>query len=155
MGFLYFIGIFIHTYTKTQSAMAPKKMKAEFSVRTQQFQVNKLLNRKQFAVVINHPTWNDTVPKTKIIEKLTSLYKVPDQNQVSVFGLKTKFGGGKTVGFGFIYDDVASMKRIEPNYRLIRYGMSQLKRNTARKTLKEKRHHNAKLRGTAKGGKKK
>lgn len=31
-----------------------------------------------------------------------------------------QFGGGKSTGFGLIYDDVKAAKQFEPKYRLIR-----------------------------------
>jgi hypothetical protein len=33
---------------------------------------------------------------------------------------RPQFGGGKSTGFGLIYDDVKSAKQFEPKYRLIR-----------------------------------
>ena len=39
---------------------------------------------------------------------------------VFVFGLKTQFGGGKSTGFGLIYDSEAMAKAAEPKYRLCR-----------------------------------
>jgi len=126
------------------------KRKAEFTVRTQQFQTNKLLNRKQFVVVVDHANWNGTVPTKEVKKSLAKLYKVPDEMQVSVFGLKTNFGGGQTRGFGIIYDDVASMKRVEPNYRLQRIKLGR-KRAVARKSQKERKNRDKKVRGVAKG----
>ncbi len=136
--------------------MAYKKKAAEFTVRTVQFKSNPLLNRKQFVVVVHHKNWNGTVPKTKLVAELAKLYKVTDVQQVAVFGMKTKFGGGESRGFGLIYDDVASMKRYEPNYRLQRIGMGR-KRMVARKSQKERKNRAAKDRGAlkGKGGKKK
>ena len=128
----------------------PAKRKAEFGVRTLQFKTNKLLNRKQFMVVVDHPNWNGTVPNKKVEEQLAKLYKVADPLQVAVFGMKTQFGGGETRGFGLIYDDVASMKRLEPNYRLVRQGLGR-KRQVARKSLKERKNRAKKDRGAAKG----
>lgn len=130
--------------------MGFQKKKAEVSIRTSQFKVNKLLNRKQFIVEVNHPNWCGTVPAQLIRKKLATLYKVPDENQVSVFGFKTKFGGGKTTGFGLIYDDLAALKRIEPNYRKTRMGFGKT-RLPARKSVKERRNRNKKIRGKAKG----
>jgi small subunit ribosomal protein S24e len=130
--------------------MVFQKKKAEVSIRTSQFKVNKLLNRKQFIVEVNHPQWCGTVPTQIVRKKLATLYKVPDENQVSVFGFKTKFGGGKTTGFGLIYDDLASLKRYEPNYRKTRMGFGKA-RLPARKSVKERRNRNKKLRGKAKG----
>ena len=128
----------------------PVKRKAEFTVRTQQFKTNQLLNRKQFMVVVDHPNWNGTVPNAKVAEQLAKLYKVADQKQVVVFEMKTQFGGGQTRGFGLVYDDVASMKRYEPNYRLNRIGMG-LKRKVARKSQKERKNRCKKDRGASKG----
>eukprot|EP01084_Bolivina_argentea_P091818 165258_1 len=129
--------------------MAPVKRKAEFTIRTQQFKVNPLLQRKQFVIVVSHPNWNGTVPKKAIRAKLAQLYKVPDENQLSLFGFKAAFGGGKTTGFGMIYDDVAAAKRIEPNYRLVRLGMGR-KRGVARKSRKERKNRDKKVRGLKK-----
>ncbi len=126
------------------------KRKAEFTVRTQQFKTNKLLNRRQFVVVIDHKNWNGTVPIKEARKKLAALYKVPDENQVSIFSCKTKFGGGQTRAFGIIYDDVASMKRVEPNYRLLRNGLGR-KRAVARKSQKERKNRDKKTRGSKKG----
>ena len=128
----------------------PAKRKAEFTVRTLQFKTNKLMNRKQFVVVVDHANWNGTVPTQKVKEQLAKLYKVGDEKQVVVFSMKTQFGGGQTRGFGVIYDDVASMKRLEPNYRLQRIGLGR-KRMVSRKSLKERKNRAMKDRGAAKG----
>jgi len=59
------------------------------------------------------------VSKDEIREKLAGAYKSQKDNVV-VFGLRTKFGGGKSTGFGLIYDDVDSLKKFEPKYRQAR-----------------------------------
>ena len=33
---------------------------------------------------------------------------------------RPQFGGGKSTGFGLIYDDAKSAKQFEPKYRLLR-----------------------------------
>lgn len=38
--------------------------------------------------------------------------------------MKTHFGGGKSTGFALIYDSNEAMKKFEPHYRLVRYGMA-------------------------------
>lgn len=43
-----------------------------------------------------------------------------DPNTVFVFKFRTHFGGGKSTGFGLIYDSVDNAKKYEPKYRLIR-----------------------------------
>jgi len=57
--------------------------------------------------------------RDELSDKLAALYKT-EKKRVVVFGLKTKFGGGSTQGFGLIYDDEESQKKFEPKYRLIR-----------------------------------
>lgn len=47
------------------------------------------------------------------------MYKT-DKARVSVFGMKTKFGGGVSQGFGLVYDDEESQKKFEPRHRLVR-----------------------------------
>jgi small subunit ribosomal protein S24e len=130
--------------------MVAQKKKADFTVRTSNFRVNNLLNRKQFVVEVSHPGWCGTVATKLIRKKIASLYKVADENQVSLFGFKTAFGGGQTTGFGLIYDDLAALKRVEPNYRKTRMGFGK-KRLPARKSVKERRNRDKKLRGKKKG----
>ena len=60
-----------------------------------------------------------TVPKTEIREKLAKMYKTtPDV--IFVFGFRTQFGGGKSTGFGLVYDSLDFAKKFEPKYRLQR-----------------------------------
>ena len=60
-----------------------------------------------------------TVPKTEIREKLARMYKTtPDV--VFCFGFRTQFGGGKTIGFALVYDNLDYAKKLEPKYRLVR-----------------------------------
>ena len=54
-----------------------------------------------------------TVPKTEIQEKLAKMYKTtPDV--IFVFGFRTHFGGGKTTGFGMIYDPLTQTQTQKP-----------------------------------------
>lgn len=48
------------------------------------------------------------------------MYDVRDPNAIFVFNFRNHFGGGKSTGFGLIYDSVESAKKYEPKYRLIR-----------------------------------
>ena len=48
------------------------------------------------------------------------MYDVKDLNTIFVFGMKTQFGGGKSTGFGLIYDNLEAAKSFEPKYRLVR-----------------------------------
>ena len=63
--------------------------------------------------------------KAELKEKLSRMYEVKDPNAIFVFKFRTHFGGGKSTGFGLIYDSVENAKKYEPKYRLIRV-ISQL-----------------------------
>lgn len=58
--------------------------------------------------------------KAELKEKLSRMYDVKDANSIFVFKFRTHFGGGKSTGFGLIYDSIESAKKYEPKYRLIR-----------------------------------
>ncbi|KAJ8796506.1 hypothetical protein J1605_002103 [Eschrichtius robustus] len=89
-----------------------------------------------------------TVPKTEIREKLAKMYKTtPDV--IFVFRFRTHFGGGKTTGFGMIYNSLDYAKKNEPKHRLARRGLNE-KKKTSRKQQKEHKNRMKKVRGTAK-----
>ena len=60
------------------------------------------------------------LPQAELREKLAKMYDVSDNACVSLFGFRTQFGGGKSTGFGLIYDNVDAMKKFEPKHRVIR-----------------------------------
>ena len=43
-----------------------------------------------------------------------------DASTIFLFGFRTAFGGGKSTGFGLIYDTLEAAKKLEPKYRQIR-----------------------------------
>ncbi|KAF8394400.1 hypothetical protein HHK36_020608 [Tetracentron sinense] len=102
------------------------------------------------------------VSKAELKEKLARMYEVKDQNAIFVFKFRTHFGGGKSTGFGLVYDSVENAKKYEPKYRLIRNGLDT-KVEKSRKQMKERKNRTKKIRGVkktkagdaAKGGKKK
>lgn len=59
--------------------------------------------------------------KSDLREKLSAIYK-SSKDQVSVFGLRTRYGGGMSSGFALVYDSVEALKKFEPHYRLVRIG---------------------------------
>lgn len=69
-----------------------------------------------------HPN-RPNVSKDELRAKLAELYK-SDKDQVSVFGFRTQYGGGKSTGFALVYDSAEAMKKFEPHYRLVRYGQA-------------------------------
>lgn len=80
---------------------------------------NRLLSRRQFVVDVLHPG-RANVSKSEIREKLAQMYNVSDATTIIVFGFRTQFGGGKSTGFGLIYDNVKAAQKFEPKHRLIR-----------------------------------
>lgn len=91
------------------------------------------------------------VSKDELKEKLSKMYDVKDPNCTFVFGLKTQFGGGKSTGFGLVYDNVDVAKKFEPKYRLIRQGLEE-KKPSSLKQKKERKNRMKKVRGTRKAG---
>merc|ERR1711976_64742 len=128
-------------------ALRSKMSEGQATIRTRKFLTNRLLFRRQMVVDVLHPG-RATVAKTEIREKLARMYKTtPDV--VFCFGFRTQFGGGKTTGFGLIYDSLDYAKKFEPKYRLARHGLVEIKR-TARKQRKERKNRQKKVRGTKK-----
>ena len=60
------------------------------------------------------------VSKKDLQEKLCKMYKVQDNSCCLLFGFKVAFGGGRSTGFGMIYDSLVAAKKFEPKYRLTR-----------------------------------
>nr|XP_048314567.1 40S ribosomal protein S24-like [Myodes glareolus] len=90
--------------------------------------INCLLQRKQMVIDVLHPG-KATGPKTEIREKLAKMYKTtPDV--IFVFGFRTHFGGGKTTGFGMIYDSLDYAKKNESKHRLARHGLYEKKKTS-------------------------
>uniref|UniRef100_A0A8C3YKK3 40S ribosomal protein S24 n=1 Tax=Catagonus wagneri TaxID=51154 RepID=A0A8C3YKK3_9CETA len=116
------------------------------TIRTRKFMTNRLLQRKQMVIDVLHPG-KATVPETEIREKLAKMYKTtPDV--IFVFGFRTHFGGGKTTGFGMIYDSLDYAKKNEPNTGL--QDTAYMRRKRPRKQRKERKNRMKKVRGTAK-----
>ncbi|XP_071808902.1 small ribosomal subunit protein eS24-like [Asterias amurensis] len=117
------------------------------TVRTRKFMTNRLLQRKQMIVDILHPG-KATVPKTEVRDQLAKMYKTTS-DVIFCFGFRTQFGGGKTSGFGLVYDTLDFAKKYEPKHRLARHGLYERKR-PSRKQRKERKNRQKKVRGTAK-----
>eukprot|EP01004_Peranema_trichophorum_P010144 NODE_8904_length_635_cov_28.955078_g8279_i0.p1 GENE.NODE_8904_length_635_cov_28.955078_g8279_i0~~NODE_8904_length_635_cov_28.955078_g8279_i0.p1 ORF type:complete len:141 (+),score=25.98 NODE_8904_length_635_cov_28.955078_g8279_i0:171-593(+) len=127
--------------------MSETEKKTKISIRTRRFLTNRLLNRRQFVVEVEHPG-KGTVPRKDVQAKIGEMFKVKDaEKTVVVFNLKTHFGGGKSTGFGLIYDNASFCKRYEPKYRLLRMGLAK-KKEGSRKQRKEKKNKMKKYRGT-------
>jgi len=69
-----------------------------------------------------HPN-RPNVSKDELRQKLSELYKA-EKDSVSVFGFRTQYGGGKSTGFALVYDSAEALKKFEPHYRKVRYGLA-------------------------------
>jgi len=106
-------------------------------------------------VDVLHPN-RANVSKDELRTKLGELYSAT-KDQVSVFGLRTQFGGGKSTGFALVYDSHEALKKFEPHYRLVRYDLAKKIEKPSRQQRKQRKNRGKELRGTAKvkGAKKK
>ncbi|EMF10402.1 Ribosomal_S24e-domain-containing protein [Sphaerulina musiva SO2202] len=121
---------------------------SQVTLRTRKFIRNPLLGRKQMVVDVLHPS-RPNVSKDELREKLAGLYKM-NKDQVSVFGFRTQFGGGKSTGFALLYDSAEAMKKFEPHYRLVRYGQATKIEKASRQQRKQRKNRSKEFRGTAK-----
>lgn len=120
-----------------------------FTLRTRKFKTNPLLGRRQFVVDVIHPGMA-SVPKKDCQSKLAAMYKVHDHQTIMLFGFHTAFGGGRSSGFGMIYDNLDKMKKFEPKYRLKRQGLDTSKPGAGRRAKKDTKNRLKKLRGKEK-----
>ncbi|KAF7089573.1 hypothetical protein CFC21_092519 [Triticum aestivum] len=128
--------------------MADAKTAPAVTLRTRKFMTNRLLSRKQFVLEVIHPG-RANVSKSDLKERLAKIYEVKDSNCIFVFKFRTHFGGGKSTGFGLIYDNLEAAKKFEPKYRLIRNGLAT-KVEKSRKQIKERKNRTKKIRGVKK-----
>merc|ERR1711870_28245 len=102
--------------------------------------------RKQFVLDVIHPSMAN-VSKKDLATKLASMYKVHDSGCIQLFGFKTAFGGGRSSGFGLIYENKEKMKKFEPKYRLKRAGLISDKKGAGRRAKKDTKNRMKKTRG--------
>merc|ERR1712048_1184456 len=121
---------------------------------------NPLLCRKQMCIEIIH-TSKVNISKAQIKENIAKKYKC-DVQCVAVYGLKFKFGGGRSTGFALVYDSVDARKVNDQKALLKRDGLfTENPNKKSRKQAKEIKGRVKRVRGTAKakaaaaGGKKK
>ena len=63
------------------------------------------------------------VSKKALKDKLGQMLKSKDEN-IYVFGLKTKFGGGRSSGFACVYDNLDARKKFETKTGLRRVRLA-------------------------------
>lgn len=76
------------------------------------------------------------------------MYKV-DSGAIAVFGVKTKFGGGRSSGFGLIYQNVDARKKFDSKLSLKRDKLITIT-GPKRKAKKEMKGRAKKVRGIEK-----
>lgn len=64
--------------------------------------------------------------KKDIKAKLAQTLKTKEEN-ISIFGLKTKFGGGRSTGFALIYDSLDARKKFDSKKMLRRVSFFDFK----------------------------
>ena len=119
---------------------------ADVTVRTRKFMRNTLMSRRQMVIDVIHPG-KPNVSKADLRELIVKSHSVKDPKCVFLFGFRTKFGGGKSTGFGLIYDNIATAQKFEPKHRLIQAGLAT-KTETSRKGIKEAKNRGKKVFGT-------
>ncbi|MDI1490111.1 MAG: hypothetical protein OHK93_001311 [Ramalina farinacea] len=127
----------------------PSAREQPVTLRTRKFIRNPLLGRRQMVVDVLHPN-RSNVSKDELRQKLSELYKA-SKDTVSCFGFRTQYGGGKSTGFALIYDSNESLKKFEPHYRQVRYGMAKKIEKASRQQRKQRKNRAKTVRGTAKG----
>merc|ERR1712187_369404 len=90
------------------------------------------------------------VKKASIKTELAKKFKCQGQEErIAVFGLKSKFGGGRSTAFATIFDDLDARKKFDSKDNLRRDGLFEAKPGKLnRKMAKEIKRK--KVKGTAK-----
>ncbi|KAH0788291.1 ribosomal protein S24e [Histomonas meleagridis] len=118
---------------------------SKVTMRIRKYIVNKLLDRKQFVVDLKHP--GARAPTRDEIKDLVAKQLKANKDLIVIFSLETKFGGGRTTGFGLIYDNLDALKTIEPKHRLIKAGLAE-KSKVTRRMRKNTRKQKVKVWGS-------
>ena len=123
-------------------------MSAKFVLYTRKMIRNPLLARKQMQVEMIHPD-EPNVSKAAIKDKLAGIFKSKSEC-IAIFGLSTKFGGGRSSGFALIYDSLDLRKQYDLKTNLRRDKQWDTKKLKTRKQLKDIKGRVKRVRGTAK-----
>ena len=122
-------------------------MTGDFVLCTSKMINNPLLGRRQVICDLIHPE-KGTIAKKDIKAKLAQMYKAPEEC-ISVFGVKSKFGGGRSQCYGLIYSNLDARKKFDQKKILKRDKLAP-PAPIKRKALKEMKGRANKVRGTEK-----
>jgi len=73
-----------------------------------------------------------------------------EEKLVQLYSFSSLFGGGRSTGFGLIYDSLEAMKKFEPRFRLKRAGIEDGKKKRSRKQWKDQKKKIKRTWGTGK-----
>ena len=121
---------------------------SEIVIRARKFLQNPLLARKQFVLDVYHPN-SASVSRAALKKLIAAKFGCPEQNVIT-FGFKTKFGGGKSSGFGLIYESIDALKKYESKVRLVRNGLITKAKKKGRRLKKEEKNKGKKFFGVKK-----
>lgn len=76
--------------------------------------------------------------KKEITDKLAKTLKVKEEC-ISIFGMKTKFGGGRSTGFALVYDSADARKKYDSRPNLLRVSMTKFRGHLFWKTTERTR----------------
>jgi len=133
-------------------------MSDKFVLYARKMMKNPLLGRKQLQIEMIHPELAN-MSREQIKEKLSTMFKCKSE-VISLYGLHSKFGGGRSTGFALIYDSLDAKKKYDSKTNLMRDKLFEKAKKT-RKQKKEIKGRVKKCRGKEKakaaaaGGKKK
>ena len=100
------------------------------------------------AVPAGAQTWAKA--RKEIAAEVAKKFKTPAEN-VIIFNLESKFGGGRASGLGYIYNHKDSLMKFETKYKKLRAGLLEKKTTpTSRRLKKENKNKVKNLRGKAK-----
>ena len=89
------------------------------------------------------------VKKSVIKAEIGKKFKA-SEDRIAVFGLKAKFGGGKSTGFVSVYDDMDARNKYDTKSQLYRDKIVARPKKQSRKLAKEIKGKRLRVKGTAK-----
>ena len=122
-------------------------MTGDFVLYTRKMINNPLLGRRQVLCDLIHPE-KGSIPKKEIKAKLAGMFKCSDE-AISVFGVKSKFGGGRSSCFGLIYSNLDARKKFDMK-KLLKRDKLEGPAPVKRKAKKEMKGRANRVRGTEK-----
>ena len=91
------------------------------------------------------------VKKSAIKAEIAKKFKIQNQEErIAVFGLKARFGGGRSSGFVTVYDDADARNKYDTKVNKYRDGIVARPKLQSRKLRKDVKSKRLRVKGTAK-----